>query len=79
MSLESLYGIAHYLDRDSQKEHYFLTEDPKLTALVTREQERALEDDRHTIEETLVDVVRNDLWNGDVYVFPDEDVPIRRK
>jgi hypothetical protein len=75
MSLESLYGVAHYLDRDSQKENYYLTEDPKLTALVTREQERALEDDRDSIEETLVDVVRNEVWGDDVYVYPDEDVP----
>ncbi len=75
MSLESLYGVAHYLDRDSQKENYYLTEDPKLTALVTREQERALEDDRDSIEETLVDVVRNEVWDGDAYVHPDEDVP----
>ncbi len=75
MSLESLYGVAHYLDRDSQKGHYYLTEDPKLTALVTREQERALEDDLQSIEETLVDVVRNDVWGDNVYVYPDEDVP----
>jgi len=75
MSLESLYGVAHYLDRDSQKDHYYLTEDPKLTALVTREQERALQDDRNSIEETLVDVVRNDVWGNGVYVYPDEDVP----
>jgi hypothetical protein len=79
MSLEGLYGVAHYLDRDSQKDHYFLTEDPKLTALVTREQERALEDDRDSIEETLVEVVRNDVWSDDVYVFPDEDVPDRKE
>ncbi|KZX49204.1 DUF499 domain-containing protein [Haloarcula sp. K1] len=75
MSLESLYGVAHYLDRDSQKENYYLTEDPKLTALVTREQERALEDDRDSIEKTLVDVVRNEVWGDDVCVYPDEDVP----
>lgn len=75
MSLESLYGVAHYLDRDSQKENYYLTEDPKLTALVTREQERALKDDRDSIEETLVDVVRNEVWGDGVYVYPDEDVP----
>jgi hypothetical protein len=75
MSLESLYGVAHYLDRDSQKENYYLTEDPKLTALVTREQERALEDDRDSIEETLVDVVRNEVWGDNIYVYPDEDVP----
>ncbi|NHN46393.1 DUF499 domain-containing protein [Halostella sp. JP-L12] len=75
MSLESLYGVAHYLDRDSQKENYYLTEDPKLTALVTREQERALKDDRDSIEDTLVDVVRNEVWGDNVYVYPDEDVP----
>lgn len=79
MSLEGLYGVAHYLDRDSQKENYYLTEDPKLTALVTREQERVLEDDRGSIEETLVDVVRNDVWSDDVYVYPDEDVPDRKE
>jgi hypothetical protein len=74
MSLESLYGVAHYLDRDSQRDHYYLTEDPKLTALVTREQERALEDDRDSIEETLVDVVRDEVWGGNVCVYLDEDV-----
>ena len=79
MSLEGLYGVAHYLDRDSQKENYYLTEDPKLTALVTREQERVLEDDRGKIEETLVDVVRSDVWSNDVSVYPDEDVPDRKK
>jgi hypothetical protein len=79
MSLEGLYGVAHYLDRDSQKENYYLTEDPKLTALVTREQERALEDDHDSIEETLVDVVRNEVWGDDVYVYPDEDVPDTRE
>lgn len=79
MSLEGLYGVAHYLDRDSQKENYYLTEDPKLTALVTREQERVLEDDRGSIEETLVDVVRNDVWSDDVSVYPDEDVPDRKE
>ncbi|WP_280585078.1 DUF499 domain-containing protein [Halorubrum sp. Boch-26] len=79
MSLEGLYGVAHYLDRDSQKENYYLTEDPKLTALVTREQERVLEDDRGSIEETLVDVVRSDVWSDDVSVYPDEDVPDRKE
>ncbi|MDL0123074.1 hypothetical protein [Halobacterium salinarum] len=79
MSLEGLYGVAHYLDRDSQKENYYLTEDPKLTALVTREQERVLEDDRASIEETLVDVVRNDVWGDDVSVYPDEAVPDRKE
>jgi AcrR family transcriptional regulator len=75
MSLESLYGVAHYLDRDSQRDHYYLTENPRLTALVTREQERALEDDRDSIEETLVDVVRDEVWGNDVCVYPDEDIP----
>lgn len=75
MSLESLYGVAHYLDRDSQRENYYLTEDPKLTALVTREQERALEDERGSIEEALVGVVRDEVWGDSVYVYPDEDVP----
>jgi len=75
MSLESLYGTAHYLDRDSSKENYYITEDPKLTALVTREQERALDNGREAIEETLVDVIRNDVWNGDVHVYPEDDIP----
>ena len=75
MSLESLYGVAHYLDRDSQKDNYYLTEDPKLTALVTREQERVLEAGVENIEETLVDVVRNDVWDASVYVYPDQEVP----
>jgi len=75
MSLDNLYGTAHYLDRDAEKENYYITEDPKLTALVTREQERALDGDHDAIEEKLVDVIREDVWSGDVYVYPDEDVP----
>jgi hypothetical protein len=75
MSLESLYGTAHYLDRDSSKENYHITEDPKLTALVTREQERALDSNREAIEETLVDVVRNDVWDGNVHIYPEDDIP----
>lgn len=75
MSLGNLYGTAHYLDRDSSKDNYFITEDPKLTALVTREQERVLDGDHEDIEGKLVDVVRDDVWDGDVNVYPDEDIP----
>jgi len=75
MSLGSLYGTAHYLDRDEQKEHYYITEDPKLTALVTREQERILNQDRNSIEAKLGEVVKDEVWNGDVYVHDDDDVP----
>ncbi|WP_245902853.1 hypothetical protein [Salinigranum rubrum] len=75
MSLSSLYGTAHYLDRDSGGASYYITEDPKLTALVTREQNRVLEDDSASIEETLVDIVRNDVWDGDVLVHPNDDIP----
>lgn len=75
MSLNRLYGTAHYLDRDSSKDNYYITEDPKLTALVTREQNRLLEDDRDAIDETIVEIVRDDVWSGDVYVHPDEEVP----
>lgn len=75
MSLGNLYGTAHYLDRDSAKENYFITEDPKLTALVTREQERILDGSHEDIEATLVEVVRDNVWNGDVHVYPDEEVP----
>ena len=74
MSLGNLYGTAHYLDRDSQKENYYITEDPKLTALVTREQERVLSGDRSAIENKLVEVVREDVWDGDVAVYPDEEI-----
>jgi hypothetical protein len=75
MSLGNLYGTAHYLDRDSSKENYYITEDPKLTALVTREQERVLEGNHKDIESKLVEVVRDDVWDGDVHVYPDEDIP----
>lgn len=75
MSLGNLYGTAHYLDRDSSKKNYFITEDPKLTALVTREQERVLDGDHSDIEAKLMEVVREDVWNGDVNVYPDEDIP----
>ncbi len=75
MSLGNLYGTAHYLDRDSSKQNYFITEDPKLTALVTREQERVLEGDHSDIETKLVEVVRDDVWSSDVHVYPDEDIP----
>ena len=75
MSLNRLYGTAHYLDRNSGNDHYYITEDPKLTALVTREQSRLLEDERNDIEDTLVNVVREDVWGDDVYVYPDDDIP----
>jgi hypothetical protein len=75
MSLGNLYGTAHYLDRDSSKDNYFITEDPKLTALVTREQERVLDGDHEDIEAKLVEVVRDDVWDGNVRVYPDDDVP----
>ena len=75
MSLGNLYGTAHYLDRDSSQENYFITEDPKLTALVTREQERVLDGDHEDIEAKLVEVVREDVWDGSVHVYPDEDIP----
>jgi len=52
MSLQNLYGTAHYLDRDGQKDNYYITEDPKLTALVTREQERVLEEKEMRSKET---------------------------
>ncbi|WP_245957329.1 DUF499 domain-containing protein [Haloplanus rubicundus] len=74
MSLQNLYGTAHYLDRDGQKDNYYITEDPKLTALVTREQERVLEGKRDAIEEKLAEVVRDDVWGGDVVVYPEDDV-----
>jgi hypothetical protein len=75
MSLGSLYGTAHYLDRDEQKDHYYITEDPKLTALVTREQERILNQDREAIESKLAEVVKDEVWNGDVYIYSDDEVP----
>ncbi|QGX93441.1 DUF499 domain-containing protein (plasmid) [Haloplanus rallus] len=74
MSLQNLYGTAHYLDRDEQKTNYYITEDPKLTALVTREQERVLDGDREAIEEKLAEVVRDDVWDGGVIVYPEDDV-----
>jgi len=78
MSLQNLYGTAHYLDRDEQKTNYYITEDPKLTALVTREQERVLDGDREAIEEKLAEVVRDDVWDRGVVVYPEDDVPDSR-
>ncbi len=66
---------SHYLDRDEQKDHYYITEDPKLTALVTREQERILNQDREAIESKLAEVVKDEVWNGDVYIYSDDEVP----
>lgn len=79
MSLGRLYGTAHYLDRDAQKEHYYITEDPKLTALVTREQDRILDGERSTIEDKLVEVVRDDVWNSNVAIYPDEEISDSKK
>jgi len=73
MDLEDLYGTAHYLD--VQDGSYFITEDPKLTALVAREQERLLDENRDRAIETLVEVVRDHVFNGDVYVYGYDDVP----
>lgn len=73
MTLEDLYGTAHYLD--VQDGSYFITEDPKLTALVAREQERTLEENRDRAIEVLVEVVRDDVFDGRVYIYGYDDVP----
>lgn len=73
MTLEDLYGTAHYLNK--QDGSYFITEDPKLTALVSREQERIIEENSNRAIETVVEVVRDDVFNGDVYVYGYDDVP----
>lgn len=77
MSLRSLYGTAHYLDRDTEDGPYYLTEDPKLSALVTREQERILGDDPDAAEDKLAEVVRDDVWGGgsNVYIHERDEVP----
>ncbi|WP_251330422.1 DUF499 domain-containing protein [Haloplanus pelagicus] len=77
MTLEGLYGTAHYLDK--QDGSYFITEDPKLTALITREQERILEENRDRAVEKLVDVVRDEVFDGSVYVYGYDDVPDESK
>jgi hypothetical protein len=73
MTLENLYGTAHYLDE--QDGSYFITEDPKLTALVSREQERIVEENRDRAIETVVEVVRDDVFRGNVYVYSYDNVP----
>lgn len=73
IALEGLYGKAHYLDR--QDDSYFITEDPKLTALVAREQDRILESDLEGAKEELVDVVKEDLFDSKVYVYEYDDIP----
>jgi hypothetical protein len=77
MTLENLYGTAHYLD--VQDGSYFITEDPKLTALVTREQERILQENRDRAIDTLVEVVRDDVFHGDVYVYEYDDIPYEKQ
>lgn len=74
IALDKLYGTAHYLDRDSDTGPYYLTEDPKLTALITREQERALENNRDAVRDKLVEIVRDHIWNGTVSIYPDDEV-----
>lgn len=73
MSLESLYGTAHYLDK--QDDSYHITEDPRLTALVEREKEQVLDGNREDVVAKLAEIVRDELFDGDVYVFPEDDVP----
>lgn len=77
MTLEDLYGTAHYLDE--QDGSYFITEDPKLTALVSREQDRILEEDRTQATEMIVDVVRDDVFGGGVYVYGHDEIPDERE
>lgn len=81
MSLRSLYGTAHYLDRDSENGPYYITEDPKLSALVTREQERVLSDDLDAIRDKIADVVREDVWGGgaNLYIHERDEVPDNSK
>jgi hypothetical protein len=73
MDLTNLYGTAHYLDQ--QDGSYFITEDPKLTALVSREKERILEENRDRAVETLAEIVRDEVFGGEVYVYGHDDVP----
>jgi SpoVK/Ycf46/Vps4 family AAA+-type ATPase len=76
MSLRSLYGTAHYLDRDSGSGPYYITEDPKLTALVTREQERIESEDIEAVESELAEVVREEVWSdGTVHILGRDEVP----
>ncbi len=77
MSLRNLYGTAHYLDRDGDEGPYYLSEDPKLSALVTREQDRILNDSPDAVQDKLAEVVRDDVWGGgsDVYVYGRDEVP----
>ncbi len=77
MDLTDLYGTAHYLDR--QDGSYFITEDPKLTALVSREKERILDENRDQAIEKLADVVREDVFGGDVYVHDYDEVPDEKR
>lgn len=76
MSLRSLYGTAHYLDRDGTDGPYYVTEDPKLTALVTREQERVLSEDPSAVDDELTAVIREEVWNdSSVHVLGRDEVP----
>lgn len=77
MALENLYGTAHYLDE--QDGSYFITEDPKLTALISREQDRILDENRDQAIEKVVDVVRNDVFDSDIYVYGYDEVPDERE
>ncbi|MFB6243333.1 MAG: DUF499 domain-containing protein [Halobaculum sp.] len=76
MSLRSLYGTAHYLDRDGTDGPYYVTEDPKLTALVTREQERVLSEDPSAVDDELTAVIREEVWDDStVHVLGRDEVP----
>lgn len=77
MSLHDLYGTAHYLNRDAKDGPYYLTEDPKLSALVTREQERILNHDPDAVKDKLAEVVRDDVWGGEsnIYIHERDEVP----
>lgn len=73
MDLTNLYGTAHYLDK--QDRSYFITEDPKLTALVSREKERILDENRDRAVDKLGEVVEADVFDGEVYVHEHDEVP----
>ncbi len=77
MDLTDLYGTAHYLDK--QDGSYFITEDPKLTALVSREKERTLEENRDRAVETLAEVVKGDVFDGEVYIHSYDEVPDEKR
>jgi hypothetical protein len=70
MSLENLYGTAHYLHRDDS--NYLIKRTENLMALVEREKRNV--EDEEAIDK-LSEVIKRDLFENKVFVYGREEVP----